>query len=151
VKRKYRDLFSPKRRPRKLEPKGPSAELSAAIVALKRRNPRFGYQRIADQLSLAFDIPVDKDTLRRVLAKRYRPDSDSGGPSRLTFLGHSKDSLWSVDLFRCQSLILNTHWVMVVMDQCMRRIIGFAVHKGAVDGSARCSAESSAAQRCPCT
>jgi len=138
VKRKYRELFSPKRRPCKPGPKGPPPEVIAAIVETKRRNPRFGYQRIADQIALAFDIPLDKDIVRRVLVKHYRPDPGSGGPSWLTFLGHSKDSLWSVDLFRCESLILNTLWVMVVMDQCTRRIIGFAVHKGTLDGAAVC-------------
>ena len=43
VKRKYRELFSPKRRGRP-GPKDPSAELIAAIVEMKRRNPRFAYQ-----------------------------------------------------------------------------------------------------------
>jgi len=138
VKRKYRELFSPKRKPGKPGPKGPSPKLVAAIVETKRRNPRFGYQRIADQVALAFDIPLDKDIVRRVLATHYRPDPGSPGPSRLSFLGHSKDSLWSVDLFRCDSLFLNTHWVMVVMDQCTRRIVGFAVHKGTLDGPAVC-------------
>lgn len=138
VKRKYRELFSPKRKPAKPGPKGPSAQFVAAIVEMKRRNPRFGYQRIADQLSLAFDVPIDKDTVRRVLIRHYRPHPGSGGPSWLTFLGHSKDSLWSTDLFRCESLILNTHWVMVVMDQCTRRIIGFAVHRGTLNGPAVC-------------
>ena len=116
VKRKYRELFSPNRRGQP-GPKGPSAELTAAIVEMKRRNPRFGYQRIADQLALAFDVPVDKHLVRRVLAKNCRLGPGSGGPSWLTFLGHSKDSLLSLDLFRCESLILKTHWVMVVMDQ----------------------------------
>jgi hypothetical protein len=55
VKRKYRELFSPKRKRARPGPKGPSPELRAAIVAMKRRNPRFGYQRIADQIALAFD------------------------------------------------------------------------------------------------
>ena len=87
----------------------PSAALIAAIVEVKRQNPRFGYQRIADQVNLAFDIPVDKHLVRRVLAKNGRPDLGSGGPSWLTFLGHSKDSFWSVDLFRCETLILVTH------------------------------------------
>ena len=105
---------------------------------MKRRNPRFGYQRIADQVNLAFDIPVDKHLVRRVLAKHCRPDPGSGGPSWLTFLGNSKDSLWSVDLFRCESLILRTHWVMVVMDQFTRRIVGFAVCGGSPDGSTVC-------------
>ena len=73
-----------------------------------------------------------------MLATHYRPEPGSGGPSWLTLLGHTKDSLWSVDMFRCESLILKSHWVMVVMDQCTRRVIGFAVHAGALDGSAVC-------------
>ena len=35
-------------------PKGPSAELIAAIIALKRRNPCFGCVRIAQQIARAF-------------------------------------------------------------------------------------------------
>jgi transposase InsO family protein len=38
-----------------------------------------------------------------------------------------KDSLWSMDLFQCESATLRTHWVLVVMDQYTRRIIGFGV------------------------
>ena len=47
VERKYRLLFSSRCRRRKPGPKGPSAELIAAIVELKRRNPKFGWVRIA--------------------------------------------------------------------------------------------------------
>lgn len=137
VKRKYRLLFTPKQRGRP-GPKGFSPELIAAIVEMKRRNPRFGCPRIAKQISFVFGVNIDKDVVRRVLAQYYRPEPGSGGPSWLTFLGHSKDSLWSVDLFRCESLILKTHWVMVVMDQCSRRIIGFAVQTGILDGPAVC-------------
>src|SRR4029450_11163098 len=31
-----------------------------------------------------------------------------------------------------------THWVLVVMDQFTRRIVGFGVHAGVVDGGAAC-------------
>src|SRR5262249_36777523 len=31
-----------------------------------------------------------------------------------------------------------TYWVLVVMDQFTRRIVGFAVHRGVVDGLALC-------------
>jgi hypothetical protein len=41
-----------------------------------------------------------------------------------------KDSLWSVDLFRCESIRLKSHWVLVVMDQFTRRLTGFGVHAG---------------------
>jgi len=43
-----------------------------------------------------------------------------------------------VDLFRCESLIVKSHWVMVVMDQFSRRIVGFAVNAGTLDGPAVC-------------
>jgi putative transposase len=137
VKRKYRRLFSPKRH-RKPGPKGPSPELITAIVEIKKHNSIWGCRRIAQQLCLVFDLEIDKDIVRRVLEKHYRPDPGAYGPSWLTVLGHAKDSLWSIDLFRCESLILKSHWVLVVMDQCTRRIIGFGVHASAVDGPSLC-------------
>ena len=79
--------------------------------------------RIAQQIALAFAVDIDKDVVRRVLATHYRPAPHSGGPSWLTFLGHAKDSLWSIDLFRCESAILRSHWVLVVMDHYTRRIV----------------------------
>ena len=134
--RKYRWLFSPTRR--RTGPQGPSKALVDAIVDMKRRNPRWGCPRIAQQIALAFAVDIDKDVVRRVLATHYRPAPHSGGPSWLTFLGHAKDSLWSIDLFRCESAILRSHWVLVVMDQYTRRIVGFGIHAGTVDGRALC-------------
>ena len=52
--------------------------------------------------------------------------------------GHTKDSLWSIDLLRCESILLKSHWVIVIMDQFSRRIIGFGVHAGNVDGVSLC-------------
>ena len=66
VTRKYQLLFTPRRRGRP-GPKGPTPELIAAIVQMKRRNPRFGYQRTAQQLSFIFDLDIDKDVVRRAL------------------------------------------------------------------------------------
>jgi hypothetical protein len=139
VKRKYRLLFSSSFRRRKPGPKGPSAELIAAIIELKRRNPRFGCVRIAQQISHAFGVHIDKDVVRRVLAKHYRPgDPGTDGPSWLTFIGHVKDSLWSVDLFRCESILLRSHWVMLVMDVCTRRLVGFGVERASIEGVSVC-------------
>jgi len=135
---KYRRLFSSQCNA-KPGPKGPSKELIEAIVEMKRRDPRYGCPRIAQQLSKAFGLAIDRGVVRRVLAKYYKPVPDiGGGPSWLTFIGHAKDSLWSVDLFRCESITLNTHWVLVVMDQFTRRIVGFGVHAGNVNGIALC-------------
>ena len=146
--RKYRLLFSPKSR-KKPGPKGPGHEITSAVVKMKQRNPTWGCPRIAQQIALAFDIPINKDVVRRILAAHYQPEPDSSGPSWLTFLGHMKDSLWSIDLFRCESLSLRTHWVLVVTDQFSRRIIGFGIQRGIVDGSALCRMFRHAIQRQP--
>jgi putative transposase len=135
-KRKYRMLFSPNRH-RKPGPKGPTVDLIHAVVEMKQRNPNWGSPRIAQQIALAFNIQIDKDVVCRILAGHYR-GQDSDGPSWLTFLGHMKDSLWSMDLFRCESATMRAHWVLVVMDQYTRRIIGFGVHAGTIDGAALC-------------
>jgi putative transposase len=137
TQRKYRQLFSSTGQTKR-GPKGPSQDVIAAVVDMKQRNPTWGCPRIAQQIALAFAIPITKDVVRRILAARYEPTSrpDSTGPSWLTALGHAKDSLWSIDLFRCESAILRTHWVLVAMDHCTRRIVGFGVHRGDVDGVA---------------
>jgi len=137
VRRKYRSLYSPHHRG-KPGPKGPSQELIDAIVGLKRRNPRFGYPRIARIISKTFGIEIDRNVVRRVLAKYYHPESGGNGPSWLTFPGHMKDSLWSVDLFRCESITLKSHYVLVVMGQFTRRIIGFTVYAVDVNGVILC-------------
>src|SRR5262247_1819925 len=137
VQRKYRFLFSPKRRA-KPGPKGPDQDLIRAVVDMKQRNPRWGCPRIAEQINQAFGICINKDVVRRILAAHYHPSSDGNGPSWLTFIGHAKDRLHSIDLFRCESVALRTYWVLVVMDQYTRRIIGFGIHAGIVDGRALC-------------
>jgi hypothetical protein len=70
---------------------------------MKCPNPIWGCPRIAQQITLAFGIPINKDVVPRILVARYQPKPDSAGPSWLAVLGHAKDSLWSLDLFRCES------------------------------------------------
>ena len=113
------------------------AHLVAAVVEMKRRNPRFGCPKIAEQIAQAFVI-LDKDTVRRILAKHYRPEVNGGGISWLIAIGHAKDSLWSIDLFRCESILLHSFWVMVVIDVFTRRIVGFGVDRGDMDWVAVC-------------
>src|SRR6266536_2690345 len=72
------------------------------------------------------------------LASHYRPEAGTDGPSWLSFIGHMKDSLWSIDLFRCESILLRSHWVMVVMDVFTRRIIGFGVERADPCGASIC-------------
>ena len=87
-RRKYRLLYTARSKG-KPGPKGPSQELIDAIVEMKRRNSRFGCPRIAQEINKAFGVNIDKDVVRRVLEKYYRPGPDScDGPSWLTFIGH---------------------------------------------------------------
>ena len=77
--------------------------------------------------------------MRRVLANYYRPDgSGSSGPCWLTLIAQTKDSLWSLDLFRCESILLRSYWVLLVMDVHTRRIIGFGVEREYIDGVSVC-------------
>src|SRR5262245_29061565 len=81
--------------PKKPGPKGPDEALVQAIVELKSRNPRFGCPMIAHIISHTFGIDIDKNVVYRVLAKHYRRAPRGTGPSWLSFIGHTRDSLWS--------------------------------------------------------
>src|SRR5258708_5388689 len=105
---------------------------------MKRRNPKFGCVRIAQQINYAFGIKIDKDVVRRVLATHCRPEPGADGPSWLTLIAHAKDSVWSVDLFRVESILLRSHWVMLVMDVFTPRIIGFSISPTSIDGMSVC-------------
>src|SRR5665213_4152498 len=56
VDRKYRRLFSSVGTRRRPGPKGPTEEIISAILEMKLRNPRFGNQRIAEQISHTFVV-----------------------------------------------------------------------------------------------
>ena len=85
-KRKYRVLFSGQRMG-KPGPKGPSRARINAIVEMKCRNPRYGCRRIAQQPAKAFGVEIDKDVVRRVLEKYYRPGPGGGGPATRRIIG----------------------------------------------------------------
>ena len=138
VRRTYRRLFSSSACPKQPGPKGPSEALLQAIVELTSRNPRFGCPRIARIISRTFGVNIDKHVVYRVLSTHSRPIPGGTGPSWLSFIGHTTDSLWSVDLFRCESIVLRSDWVLVVMDQFTRRFVGVGVHRGPVNGADLC-------------
>lgn len=71
---------------------------------MKQRNPSYGYRRIAMQVANAFGLVIDKDVVRLVLSKHYKNNPEDTGPSWLMFIGHMKDSLWSIDLFRSEPI-----------------------------------------------
>ena len=56
---------------------------------MKRRNRTWGCKRIAQQIALAFEVDIDKDVVRRILATHFHPESESGGPSSLSVIAMS--------------------------------------------------------------
>jgi len=64
-----------------------------AVTEMKRRNSCFGCRKIAEQISRAFAIEINKDVVRRILIRHYRPVPGGDGLSWLTVIGHAKDQL----------------------------------------------------------
>jgi len=137
TQRKYRRLFSSKV-PTKPGPKGPTQEVIAAVVDMKRRNPTWGCPRIAQQIAWPSVFPSPRMWCgafspfgtNRNQTRRGRP----GSPCSVT-----QRTVCGVSIcFDANPAVLRTHWVLVVMDQCTRRIVGFAVHRGVVDGVGLC-------------
>ena len=89
VKRKYHLLYGSKRL-RRPGPKGPARELIAAVIEMKRRNPRLGCRKIAEQISSAFGLEINKDVVRRILIRSYRPAPGGAGPSWLSVIGQAR-------------------------------------------------------------
>jgi hypothetical protein len=57
-----------------------SLVFSVLLAEMKQRNPNWGCPRIAQQIALAFNIQIEKDVVRRILAHHYMPGQDSDGP-----------------------------------------------------------------------
>jgi putative transposase len=72
VEKKYQILFSNKSK-KKPGPKGPSKDVINIILEMKRHNPRFGYLRIAMEINNRFGIEINKNIVKRVLDKHYKP------------------------------------------------------------------------------
>jgi len=69
---------------------------------------------------------------RRAVAAR----SQGGAPSWLTFLGHPRDGLWRVDLFRCESILytLRSHpFVERLIGTTSREFLDHTLFRNAVD------------------
>jgi hypothetical protein len=71
-------VVSPKRKT-KPGPKGPDADIIRAVIEMKQRNPTWGCPRIAEQINLAFGTCINKDVVRRILAKHYPQVPNNGG------------------------------------------------------------------------
>jgi len=137
VRRKYRRLFSstsrrgsPARQGRTRHSSKPSSNSSRAILG----SAVHGFARIIAQ---TFGVEIDKNVVYRVLSNTIALLRAEPGLVVVVHRPHQR-RLWSVDLFRCESIVLRSYWVLVVMDQFTRRLVGIGVHCGAVTGADVC-------------
>ncbi|MBF0443872.1 MAG: hypothetical protein HQK54_18330, partial [Oligoflexales bacterium] len=136
IKKKYQILFGSKGA-KKPGRKGFDKDIVNLVIEIKAKNPTYGCPRISMLVSNITGISISEQTVRRILRKYYKP-APGNGPSWLSFIGNQIDSLWSVDIFRTESINLKTYWIMAVMDQYSRRIIGFSVQKVECTGASVC-------------
>jgi len=134
---KYRFLYSSRPKEKQVQ-KGPHRNCSEPSVNSSGAIPGLAARRSRNTWPRPLASTPTKDVVRRVLAAHYRPERRENGPSWLTLLGHTKNSLWRLDLFRTESILLRSHWVLVIMDRFTLRIIGFGVQAIAVDGPGLC-------------
>ena len=92
VDRKYSRLYSNKSK-KEPGPKPQDKRLIDLVIEMKKRNPNFGYGRIAMQIYEAFGIEISRFAVARILRKYQHKFPTGDGPSWLTFIGHMKDSL----------------------------------------------------------
>ncbi|MFK7827865.1 MAG: transposase [Oligoflexales bacterium] len=135
VKKKYQILFTASN-PKKRGPKGFGKDIIDLIIEIKKRNLSFGCPRIAMMVTNATGTRISEHTVRRILRRYFKPNG--GGPSWLTFLASQKDSLWSLDFFRVDSIALKSYWVMIVTDQFSREIVGIRTLGKVIQGSRVC-------------
>ena len=116
---------------KKLGRKGYDKKIRELVVELKVKNPEYGCLRIAQTVNNLLGTNISEQTVRRILKqKNLTTDPEKSGPSWLTFLSQSKDSLWSIDLFRVESIHLKSYWVLAVIDVYSRKIVGYSVFAG---------------------
>ena len=126
-----RDRRSRAQRGRASRSSAPSSSSHRALLDSGARGLRASSRRRSGSTST-------RTSCTALLAKRSRPAPGGTGPSWLSFVGHTTDSRWSVDLLRSASIVLQSDWALVVMDQFTRRLVGFGVHRGPVDAPSLC-------------
>jgi hypothetical protein len=111
VRRKYRRLFSSTPRAKKSGPKGPDAALIQASSSSGRAilgSAVHGSRASSLGHSGSTSTRTSCTACWRNTIARLRAEL---GPSWLSVIGHTRDSLWSVDWFRCESIVLRSYWV----------------------------------------
>jgi putative transposase len=92
------------------------------VVRLARENPRWGYQRIAGELS-KLGLSVSPSTVRRLLARAgLGPTPRRSGPSWREFLRVQPASVVACDFFTDETALLRRYYVLFFIELQTRRV-----------------------------
>jgi putative transposase len=92
------------------------------VLRLARENPRWGYQRIAGELS-KLGVSVSPSTVRRLLARAgLGPAPRRSGPSWRQFLRAQGASVVACDFFTVETALLRRYYVLFFIELQTRRV-----------------------------
>jgi len=92
------------------------------VLRLARENPRWGYQRIAGELSKV-GVRVSPSTVRRILASAgVDPAPCRIGPTWREFLRSQASGIVAFDFFTVESALLRRYYVLFLIEIASRRV-----------------------------
>jgi hypothetical protein len=92
------------------------------VLRLARENPRWGYQRIAGELT-KLDLSVSPSIVRRLLARAgLGPAPRRSGPSWRAFLRAQAASIVACDFFTVETAFLRRYYVLFFIELQSRRV-----------------------------
>jgi putative transposase len=98
------------------------AEKRELVLRLARENPRWGYQRIAGELT-KLGLSVSPSTVRRLLARAgLGPAPRRSGPTWREFLRRQAASIVACDFFTVETALLRRYYVLFFIEIQMRRV-----------------------------
>ncbi len=98
------------------------AEKRGLVLRLARENPRWGYQRIAGELT-KLGFSVSPSTVRRLLARAgLGPAPRRSGPSWRAFLRAQASSIVACDFFTVETALLRRYYVLFFIELHSRRV-----------------------------
>ena len=101
---------------------GTDATTRELVLRLARENPRWGYQRIAGELS-KLGVSVSPSTVRRLLARAgLGPAPRRSGPSWREFLRAQGASVVACDFFTVETALLRRYYVLFFIELQTRRV-----------------------------
>jgi putative transposase len=97
-------------------------EIRGLVLRLARENPRWGYQRIAGEIS-GLGLTISPTTVKKILREAgIGPADERGGLSWRVFLRQQAQSMLAVDFFTVETIALQRLYVLFFIELASRRV-----------------------------